>query len=228
MSCKNGLTDVSIRSTSFFVMKVSRAMTSPAVPCARNKIQTLPPTVARHALELHRLVERAARDYISSCRSTVCRYELFYFLLHHSKLSLDEQRWNGTFFEKCDLRDLGLVIQLGYAQGVCCPAPLPALRSLIVIHTNGLHPVNVQFCQCSQAHIAGSRIDQMLRRQLFPATLTEPSTVATFELLHTFHVITLQSKITAYDFYMSLEKFTDNTGLGVSYVSAIANIRVVV
>lgn len=34
-----------------------------------------------------------------------------------------------------------------------------------------------------------------------------------------FHTMTLQSKMSSYDYYKTLEKLTDNTGLGVRYVS---------
>ena len=114
---------------------------------------------------------------------------------------------------------MGLVIQLGHMSGSRCLAPVAAPSAFVVIHTNGLHPVNIQYCQCSQIYLSGSRIEQLLRCKLFPATTAEPSTAATFEVLKTFHTATLQSKITAYDFFMTLEKLTDNTGLGTTYVS---------
>ena len=89
----------------------------------------------------------------------------------------------------------------------------------MVIHTNGFHPVNIQFCQCGQVRNPGSRVQQLLRRKLFPATLTDPTTCCTFELLEHYHLLTLQSKITQFDFYETLQKHTNNTGSGVNYVS---------
>ena len=114
---------------------------------------------------------------------------------------------------------MGLVLQLGHMSGSRCQAPVAAPSTFVVIHTNGLHPVNMQYCQCSQIHLSGFRIEQLLRCKLFPATMAEPSTAATFEVLETFHTTTLQSKIAAYDFFRTLEKLTDNTGLGITYVS---------
>lgn len=122
------------------------------------------------------------------------------------------------YFENITLQDLGLIIQLGHNPGNPCRAPACSSRSFVVIHTNGLHPVNIQFCQCGQLRDSGARIQQLLRYKLFPATVTDPSTCCTFELLEHFHLLTLQSKISLYDFYSTLEKLTDNTGLGVSYV----------
>jgi hypothetical protein len=53
----------------------------------------------------------------------------------------------------------------------------------------------------------------VLRRSWFPATNLEPQTCATFRLLETFHIMTLQGKVTTYDYYSGLEKLTDNSGL---------------
>lgn len=39
-------------------------------------------------------------------------------------------------------------------------------------------------------------------------------------MLEQFHMLTLQSKITAYDYYTTLTKLTDNTGVGKTYVSS--------
>ncbi|KAF7797641.1 hypothetical protein EIP86_008841 [Pleurotus ostreatoroseus] len=125
--------------------------------------------------------------------------------------------WNGRFFKKIDLKDIGLVVQLGHAPGEKCPAPSPAPRDFLVIHTNGFHPINVLYCQCDRVHIAGTRVQQLLRSELFPATMQDPHTCCTFRVLETFHILTLQSKINQYDYYKSLEKLTDNTGLRMRY-----------
>ena len=132
------------------------------------------------------------------------------------------KRWNGRFFERVALRDLGLIIQLGHLGGDRCLGPVPAPRDFVVIHTNGLHPANIQYCQCSKSYLSGTRLQQLLRMKLYPSTIADPTTCCTFDTLKTFHTITLQSKITVFDYYSSLEKLTDNTGLGVRYVSVYA------
>ena len=129
------------------------------------------------------------------------------------------QSWNGVYFEEITLRDLGVVIQLGHQPGQPCRAPYRAPQMFLVIHTNGFHPVTIQFCQCGQLQDSGTRIQQLLRYKLFPATTTDPSTCCTFAVLKQFHLLTLQSKVSLYDFYASLEKLTDNTGVGVRCVS---------
>ena len=74
---------------------------------------------------------------------------------------------------------MGLVVQLGHVTGTRCLAPLAGPRAFAVIHVNGVHPVTIQFCQCSQVYLSGSRVEQLLRSRLFPATLTNLMTVAT-------------------------------------------------
>ncbi|KAF7796504.1 hypothetical protein EIP86_007682 [Pleurotus ostreatoroseus] len=122
------------------------------------------------------------------------------------------KKWNGSYQESVTLHSIGLVVQLGHPIGECCAAPVPAPRNFTVLHTNGIHPLTLQFCGCSRAHSAGSRTQQLLRYELYGATTTDPSTCCTLRLLEHFHMLTLQSKINAYDYYLSLEKLTDNTG----------------
>lgn len=131
----------------------------------------------------------------------------------------DLQEWNGLFFEKTTLQSLGLVIQLGHNPGEACPAPTPSPRASMVIDTNGFHPVNLQYCQCSQMARAGDTTEQLIRAELVGATLTDPSTFCTVRVLDHFHLLTLQSKITVYDFYMTLQKLTDIAGIRHGYVS---------
>lgn len=62
-------------------------------------------------------------------------------------------------------------------------------------------------------------INQLLRFQLYPATVIDPVTAATFRVLEFFHLNTLISKISAFDFYATLSRKTDNTGVQVVPVS---------
>lgn len=128
------------------------------------------------------------------------------------------QRYTGRDFVKTTLQEIGLVIQLGHSPHEQCPVPAIAPRNALVLHTNGHHPVNLLFCNCDKVHQSGDRVQQLLRAELYPATLTDPTTYCTFRMLEQFHVLTLQSKISAYDYYISLEKITDNSGLGRHYV----------
>ena len=108
---------------------------------------------------------------------------------------------------------MGLVVQLGHPLGQRCMAPMPAPQDFVVIHMNGMHPLNVQYCHCSHSYLSSSQIEQLMRMKLYLATVADPNTCCTSDILENFHIVTLQSKVTMYDYYMSMEKLTDNTGL---------------
>ncbi|KAJ7174319.1 hypothetical protein C8R46DRAFT_891688 [Mycena filopes] len=123
------------------------------------------------------------------------------------------EMWNGEFFDAVSLKSLGLRIQFGHGSFETCGNPQPGHTDFTVLHSNGIHSVNVDFCGCDQAHLAGTPREQVLRRSWYPATDLEPRTCATFRLVELFHILTLQGKVTTYDFYSGLEKVTDNSGL---------------
>jgi hypothetical protein len=117
--------------------------------------------------------------------------------------------WNGLFFQRTTLRDLGLRVQLGHASGRSCPTRIAANATFRVIHSNGIHHVNIDQCRCNDVPLH----KQLLRIGWWPATPLEPRSAATFEVLRHFHLLNLQGKVTGYSFYRSLEYQTDNTGL---------------
>ena len=127
--------------------------------------------------------------------------------------------WDGTLFRRTSLRDLGLTIQLGHPCGERCACPEAAPSNFMVLDINGWHAVTLSYCKCDQLSRAGTRLQQLLRYELYPATLGEPSTCATFRLLDTFHALTLQSKITVYDYYITLNNMTDPTAASITWVS---------
>lgn len=86
--------------------------------------------------------------------------------------------------------------------------------------SHGIHQIALDFCNCEKA---ASHVEQLLRGSLFPATSSKPRTAATFRLLEQYHLLSLQSKISAYEFYSSLAKMEDNTGL--SHVKVSLNIN---
>ena len=52
----------------------------------------------------------------------------------------------------------------------------------------------------------------MLRMRWYTASFDRPSTAFSFDLLDTYHKITLQGKLNLYDFYTSIMKKSDNCG----------------
>ncbi|KAG1778278.1 hypothetical protein EV702DRAFT_1026696 [Suillus placidus] len=121
------------------------------------------------------------------------------------------QHWDDRHFKCTSLKDLGLRIQLGHPVWGICYNPSPAFHDdFVVLDVNGVHQVAVDFCACE---IAQSPTTQLLRARWFPATTTDPKTAATFRLLHHFHILTFESKASAFEVWQTLSRLTDNTGL---------------
>ncbi|KAG2031785.1 hypothetical protein BDR03DRAFT_936229 [Suillus americanus] len=57
------------------------------------------------------------------------------------------------------------------------------------------------------------RYKQLLRTRWYPATTSDPRTAAMFALLEHFHLMSFESKISAYEFYHSLARRNNNAGL---------------
>lgn len=89
--------------------------------------------------------------------------------------------------------------------------PKSANKDFVVIHTNGIHVVDLDYCGCSE--IRNSPETQLLRTGWWPATMAKPKTCATMQALRHFHLQNLQGHVTAFDFYRALELETDNCGL---------------
>ncbi|KAJ7050384.1 hypothetical protein C8F01DRAFT_1264052 [Mycena amicta] len=119
--------------------------------------------------------------------------------------------WTGVYFRPRQLKDVGLRVQLGHPLSEPCDRAIPACQDFVVIHDNGIHEVAVDFCGCHQRtdphHV------QLLHTGWYPSTTSSPRTWATLQCLDRFHSLTLQDKITAYDFYQNLESLTDATGI---------------
>ncbi|KAJ7106180.1 hypothetical protein C8R44DRAFT_886072 [Mycena epipterygia] len=123
------------------------------------------------------------------------------------------ERWDGQFFRKSSLKEIGLCVQLGHSVHERCLEARAVNTEFIVLHTNGIHDVAVDICDCKNVHLTGVPEVQMLHAGWFPATVDNPKTCTTFACLDYFMVQTPQAKTTMYDYYSALEKLTDNTGL---------------
>ncbi|EIW74481.1 hypothetical protein CONPUDRAFT_67519, partial [Coniophora puteana RWD-64-598 SS2] len=119
--------------------------------------------------------------------------------------------WNGKYFERSSLNRLGLRIQLGHSPGRTCVNPVCSFDDdFVVMDSHGIHEVGLDYCGCETA---ASKYRQLLRARLFPATVTEPKTAATFRLLEEFQLLSLESKASAYEAYHALARRSDNAGL---------------
>ncbi|KAJ7318568.1 hypothetical protein DFH08DRAFT_1036369 [Mycena albidolilacea] len=105
------------------------------------------------------------------------------------------QEWNGTFFERRALKDLGLVVQLGHPAGYSCDNPWKAHQDFVVIDVTGVHNVNVNYCLCDSKI---ERWQQLMRVCWWPGTVRDPKTCAMFAV------------VSVHDFLRSLELLSNN------------------
>ena len=117
--------------------------------------------------------------------------------------------WNGGFFENVTLGSLGLVVNLIHHTDIC---PIgPETQLITVIDLSGYHFVRVRFCACSSSSFL-EHFRQLLRVGWFPASTLQPKTAFTFNLLDTYHKISMQGKLNLFDFYTAIMQKTDNRG----------------
>ncbi|KAF7375071.1 CxC2 domain-containing protein [Mycena sanguinolenta] len=81
----------------------------------------------------------------------------------------------------------------------------------VVLHNNGIHVINLDFCSCPNSP---THVDQLLNIGWYPATHDSPATAATLSLLRRFHLLNLQARVAAYDFYNTLVVLGNGSGLG--------------
>ncbi|KAJ7587055.1 hypothetical protein C8J56DRAFT_1083227 [Mycena floridula] len=98
---------------------------------------------------------------------------------------------------------------LGHA-GEPCPFIEEGPRDFVVIAMNGIHELNINFCACPHAP---KRHVQLLEIGWWPSTPLDPQSAAPFSLMRHFHTLNLQACCPATDFYRSLERLMDGTGL---------------
>ncbi|KAJ7036080.1 hypothetical protein C8F04DRAFT_1258196 [Mycena alexandri] len=120
------------------------------------------------------------------------------------------QEWNGSFFERIGLKELGLVVQLGHTPGAACESMRPAKKKFTVIDVNGIHNVAVQFCECNSSI---THRQQLMRVCWWPATVRDPSTCATIGVLRLFNNVSSLEKVSGFHFLHSLELLTYSDGL---------------
>ncbi|KAK0494232.1 hypothetical protein EDD18DRAFT_1107263 [Armillaria luteobubalina] len=120
------------------------------------------------------------------------------------------QRWNGSFFDKVSLRDLGLRVQLGPHASSRCLNPRPGPVDFSVLHVNGVHQIAIDFCWCEH-HVATWK--QLIQAELFPVTVDQPKTCTSFCVLEQYQALSGSGKMSAYKFHQGLSHMMDATGI---------------
>ncbi|THU95085.1 hypothetical protein K435DRAFT_667146, partial [Dendrothele bispora CBS 962.96] len=105
----------------------------------------------------------------------------------------------------------------GHSDKSDCSRPIRGPSKFIVVHTNGVHRIRLNYCGChlsisSSTSLQRQKWEQLMRCRWFPATHAHPRTTFTFQFLEQFHIMNLSGKINLYDYYKAIEKLTDNTG----------------
>lgn len=115
--------------------------------------------------------------------------------------------WNGRFLERMDMSKLGYVHTFGHIHtgGPCTEAPI---LDFIIVDVNGVHETKVSFCACIGRR--RDRVDHLLEAAIFPSTLKLPELGFTFNLLKDFHLQTLTSKKSPYDYLRAIRLKTNN------------------
>ncbi|KAF7349139.1 hypothetical protein MVEN_01436100 [Mycena venus] len=119
-------------------------------------------------------------------------------------------KWDGRHFTPKDLKSLKLRIQLGHCLNEPCNNPEPSHGDdFVIVGSHRIHEVHLDDCNCSKSE---EKQIQLLRARLYPATGMNPRSAATFGALERFDLLSMESKCSAYQFYNSLARETDNTG----------------
>ncbi|KAJ7715353.1 hypothetical protein B0H16DRAFT_1339969, partial [Mycena metata] len=84
----------------------------------------------------------------------------------------------------------------------------PNVREFTIVDHNRFHIRQIQFCKCTRDDIYERQ--QLLVVRLFPATWKRPKTAFTFTVMKQFHIHSLTSKKSVYDYVGALCKLTDN------------------
>ncbi|KAI0359016.1 hypothetical protein OH77DRAFT_1502180 [Trametes cingulata] len=121
--------------------------------------------------------------------------------------------WNGFFFQRRDLRDLGFVVYLGHHGDACPHIPTGhSPISFVIVHDNGIHQCRLHYCHCPGRR---DKLSQLVRADLFPASLDRIETAFTCDVLERFHVDYDVSKRSTQDFVRvltSLSASDEETG----------------
>jgi hypothetical protein len=84
---------------------------------------------------------------------------------------------------------------------------IPDTHRMVVVTSNGVFRRRIRWCRCPDK--ADSHL-QLLRLNLFSATIERPATAFTFELLDHFHIDAMECKTAAMNFFAKLRRITNN------------------
>ena len=126
------------------------------------------------------------------------------------KMLIFLQEWKNGFFQWTTLQNLGLRIQLEHQLWFSCQFCHQGHKDLIILHINGIHSINVDFCGCDGAL---APCEQLLEVGWWPSTPLKPQSAVSMAILWSFHILNLQGQITLTNFCQALEQMIVGNGL---------------
>ena len=162
------------------------------------------------------LLQRVYR-WVTQNVAVASRGGKFVSLLRYHRHSCYRQHWRNGFFDRTSLYSLGLICYLGHGGDPCPIASKP--YNITIIDVNGWHKMRVRFCTCNTNIPWNERYRQLIKMHWYPASFDRPRTAFSFDLLETYHKITLQGKLNLYDFYLAIMQKSDNQGRSKTVVS---------
>ncbi|KAJ7601623.1 hypothetical protein DFH06DRAFT_1153729 [Mycena polygramma] len=192
---------------------ISVVVTVDAVPRNANSdrpLKTWYPFEDEYLQENLRREGRGSRRVYSRCAGVPCkdptqRCPNQCIVAAHARLPTHFiEQWDGKKFlrKRKGLRELGLRVQLGEHP--------PGVVDFVLYDLSGVHEVCVDFCGCLPK--VEARV-QLLRVGWWSATVLQPHTCATIQVLRLFHALNCLGKLSAYDFLRGLEITTNRNGL---------------
>jgi hypothetical protein len=120
------------------------------------------------------------------------------------------EKWDGTQFVKECLASIGLVITLGHHSRRCKRAVYgpESGRLITIVHTNGIHKIRIVACACSTPQIPDGI--QFARAGLFPATMEQPRTVFTFQVLKNFEAHRVEADKSLKSYCAELQRLSNH------------------
>lgn len=115
------------------------------------------------------------------------------------------QQWNGQYFAKTTLWEMGFVLHIGHG-GAKCSAGGQMETGFTVVDVAGIHEHNISWCSCPEHP---SKAIQLLQLGLYPASVLLPRTAFTFRALTYYHMDSVECNVSYSGFMTKLRRLTN-------------------
>ncbi|KAJ7615940.1 hypothetical protein FB45DRAFT_841586 [Roridomyces roridus] len=132
------------------------------------------------------------------------------------------EEWDAEkgFLERRDISALGHAITFGHYGSDCCVTSPEDAKTMIIVDVTGIHTTSVIFCRHDHAFskhnpddrsASWDQVGLLLDAGLFPCSYANPRTAITFECLKMFEMLSMEGKLSNYDFAVSLRRLSNNS-----------------